>query len=123
MSRVWGDEGSTGIASRGDFKKFLLSSLCALCSDCGGGGDGVFGCGDGERVKGYEGEGRFSEKVRQMGAGSCVDCRGELGGEEWIFINGGGFAGDAGGMNEDKREYKDGGHKMGKNVAIGMEEK
>ena len=58
----------------------------------------------------------FSEKVCEMGSGSSVDCRGELGGEERIFINGGGFAGEAGGMNEDKREYKDGGHKMRKNV-------
>lgn len=99
-----GDEGDTGIASRGDFKKFLLSSLCALCGDCGDCGDGVFGCGDGKRVKGYEGEGRFSEKVCQMGAGGCVDCRGELGGEEWIFTDGGGFAGKVGGMNQDKWE-------------------
>lgn len=116
-----GNKGDTGFVSWGDFKKFLLSSLCALCGDCGDGGDRVFCCGDGAGVK--EQERRISEKVCQMGAGSCVDCRGELGGEEWIFINGGGFAGEAGGMNEDKREYKDGGHKMGKNVAIGMEEK
>lgn len=91
-----GNKGDTGFVSWGDFKKFLLSSLCALCGDCGDGGDRVFGCGDGAGVK--EQERRISEKVCQMGAGSCVDCRGELGGEEWIFVDGGGFAGEAGGM-------------------------
>lgn len=116
MSRMRGNKGDTGFVSWGDFKKLLLSSLCALCGDCGDGGDGVFGCGDDEGVKGYKGEGWFSEKVCQMGAGGGVDCRGELGGKEWIFIDGGGFAGEAGRIREGLQKRKS------KEVKIKMEE-